>query len=94
MILLNRGAHRIFEALSATWLGYLVATGFWKLQYLKTKKGKGFQEINVNLAQVCGAVSKAEEKELCSKQLELVVGKLSQPGVSASTMSDCMVRKF
>ena len=56
------------------------------------KKGKGFQEINVNLGQVCGAVSKAEEEELCSKQLELVVGKLSQPGVSASTMSDCMVR--
>ena len=37
-------------------------------------------------------MSKAEEEELCSKQLELVVGKLSQAGVSASTMSDCMVR--
>ena len=41
--------------------------------------------------QVCGAVSKAEEEELCSKQLELVIGKLSHPGVSASTMADCMV---
>jgi len=44
------------------------------------------------LQQVCGTVSKAEEEELCSKQLELVISKLSHPGVSASTMADCMVR--
>ena len=44
-----------------------------------------------NLAQVCGAVSKAEEEELCLKQLELVSSKLSQPGVTVGTMSDCMV---
>ena len=43
------------------------------------------------IAQVCGAVSKAEEEELCSKQLEMVIVKLSHPGVSASTMADCMV---
>ena len=46
-----------------------------------------------NLAQVCGAVSKAEEEELCLKQLELVSSKLSQPGVTVGTMSDCMVCK-
>ena len=47
-----------------------------------------------NLAQVCGAVSKAEEEELCLKQLELVSSKLSQPGVTVGTMSDCMVCKI
>ena len=47
-----------------------------------------------NLAQVCGAVSKAEEEELCLKQLELVSSKLSQPGVTVGTMSDCMVCKY
>ena len=50
------------------------------------------RQFEEGLAQVCGAVSKAEEEELCSKQLELVIGKLSHPGVSASTMADCMVR--
>ena len=49
------------------------------------------RQFEKSLAQVCGAVSKAEEEELCSKQLELVIGKLSHPGVTASTMADCMV---
>jgi len=44
------------------------------------------------LQQVCGAVSRSEEEELCKKQLELVVAKLSQPAVGAGTMADCMVR--
>ena len=48
-------------------------------------------QFESGLAQVCGTVSKAEEEELCSKQLELVISKLSHPGVSASTMADCMV---
>ena len=48
-------------------------------------------QFEIGLAQVCGTVSKAEEEELCSKQLELVISKLSHPGVSASTMADCMV---
>ena len=51
-------------------------------------QNRQFEEVQ---PQVCGAVSKAEEEELCSKQLELVLGKLSHPGVSASTMADCMV---
>ena len=51
------------------------------------------RQFEEGLAQVCGAVSKAEEEELCLKQLELVSSKLSQPGVTVGTMSDCMVCK-
>ena len=43
------------------------------------------------LPQVCGSVSRSEEEELCKKQLELVVAKLSQPAVAPGTMADCMV---
>ena len=80
------GALGIIEALSATWPGCLVATGL--SSKLFKCENRQFEEVQ---PQVCGAVSKAEEEELCSKQLELVIGKLSHPGVSASTMADCMV---
>ena len=59
------------------------------LQQVYLKNGKVVFEEGI--AQVCGAVSKAEEEELCSKQLEIIIAKLSHPGVSASTMADCMV---
>ena len=36
-------------------------------------------------------MSRSEEEELCKKQLELVVAKLSQPAVAPGTMADCMV---
>ena len=36
-------------------------------------------------------MSRSEEEELCKKQLELVVAKLSQPAVGPGTMADCMV---
>ena len=45
----------------------------------------------MQLPQVCGSVSRSEEEELCKKQLELVVAKLSQPAVAPGTMADCMV---
>ena len=44
------------------------------------------------LQQVTGCLGKEEEREICRRQLEVVMTKLGQKGVTPGVVSDCMVR--
>ena len=44
------------------------------------------------LQQVTGCLDREEEREMCRRQLEVVMTKLGQKGVTPGVVSDCMVR--